>query len=160
MAHYTFPPGSAETVSGVTLPEFVIKSGRAAYAFDDSSTEGIMFTIPELPSVSGDMEFSIIGYASGTSGTADFQISVADYSPSNSVSEGSWLEAVSGWTGTSAIQVSAATDASYQLSKATLTYTPLTTVTGDYFAFKLERVGPDASPVDGDFSIVGVTLTF
>lgn len=159
MAHYTFPPGAAETVSGVTLPEYVVEAGRAAYAFDDATTEGIMFTVPNLPNLSGDMNYQIIGYASGTSGTADFQITPYNYSPSDSVAEGSWLAAASAWGSTSAIALSAATDAAYQVSKATLAYTPVTAVTDDYFAFKLERVG-STDDVDGDFRIIGVTLTF
>ncbi len=161
MAHYTFPPGAAESVSGVTLPEYVAESGRAAYSFDDSTVEGIMFTIPELPAVSGDMNFTLIGYASGTSLSAVFDITTFDYSPSDAVAEGSFIAAASAWGNTSSLTMPVATNASYQLSQETLVYTPANTTTGDYFSFKVERNTADGNDgAVGDFRIVGVTLTF
>lgn len=159
MAHYTFSPGTAESVSGVTLPEYVVEGGRGAYAYDDASTEGVMYTIPELPSLSGDMNFTLIGYASGVTGSGTFNITPFDYSPSDAVAEGSWITAAALWGSTSALSLSAATDAGFQLSQNTLIYTPVGTVTGDYFAFKIERDGASDDAV-GDFRIVGVTLTF
>jgi len=156
MAHYTFHPGSAEPVSGVTLPEYVIEGGRGAYAFDDNTTEGIMFTIPNLPSLSGDMDYEVIGYASGTTGDADFQITHFEYSPSAAGTDGDWTAKT--WGSTSAFTVSAAAGA-FEISTGSLTYAPVAAVTGDYFAFKLERVG-STDDVVGDFRIVGVTLTF
>lgn len=159
MAHYTFPPGAAETVSGVTLPEYVVEGGRAAYAFDDNTTEGIMYTVPNMPNLSGNLNFTLLGYASGTTGSGTFNITPYTYSPSDAVAEGSWITAGAIWGSTSALSLSAATDVGYQLASHTLAYTPVTAVTGDYFAFKIERDGAGDNAV-GDFRIVGVTLTF
>jgi len=168
MVHYTFPPGASEIVSGVSIPEYVIEGGRAAYAYDDTATEGVMYTIPNLPAFTGAMTYEILGYASGTTGNALFNITPYSYTPSAAASEGSWL--TKGWGSTSSLAVSAAGDGSYQLSNGTLAYTPVSAITGDYFAFKIERVGspagvgddppPIADTLVGDFRVVGVTLTF
>tara|TARA_R110002096_G_scaffold365308_1_gene558653 strand:- start:28 stop:528 length:501 start_codon:yes stop_codon:yes gene_type:complete len=166
MVHYTFPPGASEIVSGVSIPEYVIEGGRAAYAYDDSTTEGVMYTIPNLPTLSGAMNYEIIGYASGTTGNAVFRITPYSYTPSAAASEGSWLSQT--WGSASSFTVSAASGGSYQLSTGTLAYTPVSAITGDYFAFKVERIGgagggddpPPSDTLVGDFRVVGVTLTF
>ena len=136
MVHYTFPPGASEIVSGVAVPEYVIEGGRAAYAYDDSTTEGVMYTIP----------------------SALFSITHFSYTPSAAASEGSWLTRP--WGTTSSLTVSAASAAANLLSKGTLEYTPVSAITGDYFAFKIERDRAVGLDVSGDFKIVGVTLTF
>ena len=159
MVHYTFPPGASEIVSGVAVPEYVIEGGRAAYAYDDSTTEGVMYTIPNLPAFSGAMNYEVLGYASGTTGNALFDITHFSYTPSAAAAEGNWRE--KGWGSASSISVSSASGGSYQLSKGTLEYSPVSAITGDYFAFKIERTGAAAGDTAvGDFRIVGVTLTF
>ena len=158
MVHYTFPPGASEVVSGVAVPEYVIEGGRAAYAYDDSTTEGVMYTIPNLPTLSGAMNYEVLGYASATAGSALFNITHFSYTPSAATSEGSWL--TKSWGSTSSLLVSAASTTANLLSKGTLEYTPVSAITGDYFAFKIERDRAVGLDVSGDFKVVGVTLTF